>query len=209
MWAGDQIQNKGDNTFHLSWKDLEGYAFPPFSLIGKCLQKVRQEQSTIVLVAPLWQNQTWYPMLLEWSNEPAPSIGMLKLATWRVSDNSTQQQEFQRKLLNYCWPVGAKERTRLTSLNGSNRVAGVRDGKLIPEVQPFLDFITSVSGRVASIWYVQLSQQLTSLWMVYQLVNTPWWNNCLKVCTIQDHPAQIYSYLGCPNCTKPYHKTWG
>ena len=37
----------------------------PFSLIGKCLQKVRTEQNTVVLVAPLWQNQTWYPVLLE------------------------------------------------------------------------------------------------------------------------------------------------
>ena len=29
-----------------------GYVFPPFALIGKCLQKVRLEDSTVVLMAP-------------------------------------------------------------------------------------------------------------------------------------------------------------
>jgi len=82
------------------------------------------------------------------SNESASSIGMpqkTKLAAWRVTGNSTLQQEFQGKLLNYWWPIEAKERTRLTSLDGSDGVA--RDGKLIPflvKCSYFLDFITSL-----------------------------------------------------------------
>jgi len=71
----------------------------------------------------------------ERSNKPTSPIGMLqqvRLAAWRVSGNSTQQQEFQRKLLNYCWPVGAEVQTRLTNQDGSVGVAGVRDWKLIP-----------------------------------------------------------------------------
>ena len=31
------------DAFQTSWKELEGYAFPPFALIGRCLQKVRAE----------------------------------------------------------------------------------------------------------------------------------------------------------------------
>ena len=95
------------------------------SLIRKCLQKVRTEQSTVVLMAPLWQNQL----------HPLVCLNRLRLAAWRVSGSNIKQQEFQRKLLNYSWPVGAKERTQLTNLDGSDGVAGVRDGKLIPFLQ--------------------------------------------------------------------------
>ena len=43
----------------------EDYAFPPFALIRRCLQKVREERATLVLVAPMWSVQSWYPALLE------------------------------------------------------------------------------------------------------------------------------------------------
>ena len=36
------------------WTDIQGYAFPPFSLIRRCLTKVRQEVSRLVLIAPMW-----------------------------------------------------------------------------------------------------------------------------------------------------------
>ena len=41
------------------------YAFPPFCLIGRCLRKVREEKASLVLVAPIWRSQSWYPALLE------------------------------------------------------------------------------------------------------------------------------------------------
>ena len=53
------------NAFRVNWKGLDGYAFPPFCLIGKCLQKIRQEQSTITMVVPQWHSQVWYPALME------------------------------------------------------------------------------------------------------------------------------------------------
>ena len=45
------------NAFTLNWQDMEGYAFPPFALIGKCLQKVREERATLLLIAPTWSTQ--------------------------------------------------------------------------------------------------------------------------------------------------------
>ena len=38
---------------------------PQFALIGKCLQKVHQEECTVVMVTPVWDTQPWYPALLE------------------------------------------------------------------------------------------------------------------------------------------------
>lgn len=54
------------NAFSLNWKDLGGYAFPPFALISRCLHQIfAQEVTQLVLVAPVWETQPWYPLLLE------------------------------------------------------------------------------------------------------------------------------------------------
>ena len=42
------------------------YSFPPFALIGRCLQQiVRQNVEPLILVAPVWPSQPWYPLLLQ------------------------------------------------------------------------------------------------------------------------------------------------
>lgn len=38
------------NGFSVRWKDLQGYLFPPFSFILRCLSKIRQEQANVVMV---------------------------------------------------------------------------------------------------------------------------------------------------------------
>ena len=43
------------------WKNLGLlYAFPPFSLIGIVLLRVREEGLTMILVTPNWPAQHWY-----------------------------------------------------------------------------------------------------------------------------------------------------
>ena len=44
----------GTDALRVNWTDLKGYAFPPFALIARCLQKVRQEKCTLILVAQTW-----------------------------------------------------------------------------------------------------------------------------------------------------------
>ena len=40
------------------WDQMKGYAFPPFSLIGRCLDKVHREKvPEVVMIAPLWATQ--------------------------------------------------------------------------------------------------------------------------------------------------------
>ena len=38
---------------------------PTFALRGRCLQKVLQERCPVVLVAPVWDMQHWYPLFLK------------------------------------------------------------------------------------------------------------------------------------------------
>ena len=48
-----------------SWEGLEAYAFPPFAIIPRVLQKVRETpRCHVTLVAPFWPQQSWFPDLL-------------------------------------------------------------------------------------------------------------------------------------------------
>ncbi|KAI8441190.1 hypothetical protein MSG28_009421 [Choristoneura fumiferana] len=59
-WKGDPDAFQID-AFTLSWKPYFFYAFPPFSLISKMLQKIISEQSEGIVVVPKWHAQAWYP----------------------------------------------------------------------------------------------------------------------------------------------------
>ena len=61
------------DAFSLNWEDLSFYAFPPFPCISSCIQKVVQDRSRGILVAPNWPNQIWYPELIRMS-ETLPVI---------------------------------------------------------------------------------------------------------------------------------------
>ena len=53
------------DAFSTPWMGEYFYAFPPFSLIDKCLKKIEAEQAEGVLVVPAWTTQTWYPRVLQ------------------------------------------------------------------------------------------------------------------------------------------------
>lgn len=52
------------NAFLQDWSQVQGYTNPPWSLIGRVLSKVQIQQAQMVLVAPVWKTQPWYPLLL-------------------------------------------------------------------------------------------------------------------------------------------------
>ena len=124
-------------------------AFPPFSVVGHCLSQV-QEQDTqhLCLVAPVWETQPWYPILLhlsvdfsrlfptdpwllgkEESHHPLPQ---LRLAGWLVSDNATLQWEFQTRLKDSLFPPGITRPLAPMSWPGAYGVAGAVNQRLIP-----------------------------------------------------------------------------
>ena len=41
------------------------YAFPPFSMIGKVLLKIKTEEVDVILITPSWPAQPWYSKVLE------------------------------------------------------------------------------------------------------------------------------------------------
>ena len=53
------------DAFAMNWKHYFFYAFPPFSLLLRTLQKVETDQATGILIFPNWTTQVWYPLLLK------------------------------------------------------------------------------------------------------------------------------------------------
>ena len=150
-WFPDPSAQATD-AFQIPWSKLNGYSFPPFSMICRCLAKITKDQATIVMITPTWHTQAWYPVLLEMScrqpvllpplkdilmspsQQPHPLVlqGSLQLAAWMVSGKTSLQKEFQSKLLSYSAPTpGARELRALTIAPGHNGVAGVIREKLI------------------------------------------------------------------------------
>ena len=52
------------NAFPISWTPCNFYAFPPFSVIPKVLQKIQVEEATGLLVVPCWPTQPWWLLVM-------------------------------------------------------------------------------------------------------------------------------------------------
>jgi hypothetical protein len=63
-WLPDPL-SKAVNAFSQVWPTSQAYAFPPFMLIAKLLERVLQEELSLVLIAPNWPQQSWFPRLLQ------------------------------------------------------------------------------------------------------------------------------------------------
>lgn len=51
------------DAFTINWRKFYFYAFPNFSLILRCLQKIKNDQAVGIIVVPLWPAQAWFPLL--------------------------------------------------------------------------------------------------------------------------------------------------
>ena len=65
-WKIDPF-SQGRDAFQISWAHKFVYAFPPFALIGRILQKVNQDQCLMLIITPAWPGQPWFPGLLKMS----------------------------------------------------------------------------------------------------------------------------------------------
>ena len=62
----------------LSWDNLIAYAFPPFAILKKVVQKLEQSVNCkMVLVAPHWPNQSWFAVLTKLSQ-----VQPIRLPLW-------------------------------------------------------------------------------------------------------------------------------
>jgi hypothetical protein len=149
------------DAFLWDWKSEPlSYAFPPFMFIGKVLYKVVQERADLVLIAPMWAAQSWYPLLLSrLVEEPIllPSFNellvdsqgnphamvqnrSLHLVAWKVSGNDSSVQEFLQRLSIYVCKPGESLLENIMRAPGENGFCGVAEGRLIPFKQMLMRF---------------------------------------------------------------------
>ena len=97
--------SKGVNAFSANWKEMTPYIFPPFCMIGRCLQKVLNEKCQALIIAPSWSNQPWYPQLLRMLFQRPillpPSLDL-------ILDPAGQQHKLITSLQLAAWPVTGK-----------------------------------------------------------------------------------------------------
>ena len=118
----------GTDAFLQSWNDLQAYAFPPFAILRKVINKVKASQGLeLTLIAPFWPQKEWFPDLLELLLEPPlllperrnllrqphfyrlhQGLRMLNLHAWRLSSDSPGMKVSLREWRNRSpLPVGA------------------------------------------------------------------------------------------------------
>jgi hypothetical protein len=99
-----------------NWSQTFFYAFPPFNMIGKVLQKIELGNCTAVVVVPKWTTQSWWPKFMQLSSmnffvlsrrkgrqiltHPQRSqkeLPKMTLVAGLLSSNNTAQLEFRTK----------------------------------------------------------------------------------------------------------------
>ena len=126
--------------------------FPPFVLINRILRRIKNEETNqVILIAPVWQAQTWYPQLLQMSCQqplllpekrdllrsplgqfhPLVVQRSLSLAAWIISGRTCKQEDFRSKLPNLSYLQNDQVQTLITNRPGRSGLAGVVNNKLI------------------------------------------------------------------------------
>ncbi|XP_070196565.1 uncharacterized protein [Littorina saxatilis] len=101
------------NALEVDWTGLSAYAFPPFQLLGKVLRKAELEQLSLVLVAPMWTSQHWFPDLLRLAEGPPIPLNLEKgeLLQPRTGIQHANPQSLRLHACRSLRLSGASERT--------------------------------------------------------------------------------------------------
>ena len=126
------------DAFTINWKSWNFYAFPPFALITRVLQKICVDEATGVIIVPLWSTQAFFPTLMNMlvsipifihrkkdlpaePNLTHPLHHKLHLLACQVSGDTYKQQAFQQTLRTSSCTHGDQQPTNntiTTSVNG-------------------------------------------------------------------------------------------
>ncbi|KAL5004784.1 hypothetical protein ScPMuIL_018240 [Solemya velum] len=115
------------DALSIAWQNMYAYAFPPIQLVPRVLSHMKQFHCTLILIAPNWPRQHWFPLLLQMLvAKPLilplipdllsqgrgrichPNPETLDLTAWLLSTNVLQQRDFQKTLENCSQHHGVK-----------------------------------------------------------------------------------------------------
>lgn len=140
------------DAFSLVWNNWTVFIHPPIVLIPRILLKMKCDKATGLLIAPNWQGQPWFPVLLEMLVDyPAqlpvlpstislpfapeklhPLWKTLQLAVWPISGLVSKQREFQKKCARFSWHPGEDLHKKGMKDHGNYGRVGVFNGRSVP-----------------------------------------------------------------------------
>ena len=142
-------QAEAVDAFQQNWAPLKGFANPPWCLLTRVLNQLERQEAQVILVAPVWKGQPWYPVLLAMlcdfprriplqpnllqSPVGQNMVGIVpQLAVWPISGISSQVKTFQKRLLSSsCHPGGLNPTSHMIH-SLENGLAGVLNEVVIP-----------------------------------------------------------------------------
>ena len=130
------------------------YAFPPFSLTGRRLEKIHANKAEGILIVPQWPSQSWYPKLLRLLVVPPivihpkrnllvlpgrrqlhPLREKLTLLACLLSGNFMKNEDFLRKQPTFSCCHGETPLENNITSTSANGFYSVVQGKLIQFMQ--------------------------------------------------------------------------
>ena len=160
------------DTFSIEWSQFSFYAFPPFCLITRCVQKIIHDQASGILVIPRWTTQPFFtavlnllkdmPRILKASaqnlvhptlDSPHPLHQRLELLVCKLSGNPCKTRRFGQTLLKSSCSPGGTVHTNSTKCISTNGYSFVVKGHMIHCI-PLRDLFCpscTVSSRKATL----------------------------------------------------------
>ena len=150
------------DALNINWTGLTAYAYPPTALLHKVIQKIRQYNCLIILIAPGWPGMPWFWDLVQLSTEiplqlPVPTtllkqshnyvfhsnLPHLSLHAWCLGVDSSKNKaslwRWQRELL----PLSGHQQGPSTSQSGPLFEKWCRENSVdfsTPSVKQISDF---------------------------------------------------------------------
>ena len=122
------------DAFTQDWSQFHGYVNLPWCLLLWTLYKIQRKKAKVLLIAPVWRTQPWYPILLQllcsiprllsmdWDKGIVVSptqkdfimpTGVPQLSAWPLSGNNVDQEDFQKQLQGYSQLPGGTKNLQL------------------------------------------------------------------------------------------------
>ena len=98
----------GVDAFSVNWSKFSlAYAFPPFGLVGKVVKKALCEGANLILVAPYWPSQHWFPVVYG-AMICEPLVLPVEQSTIKLCHDVSKAHPIWNKLNLTCFRFGAK-----------------------------------------------------------------------------------------------------
>jgi len=104
----------GVDAMSLDWTGKELYAYPPTKMITVVLRKARDEPCKLLLIAPAWPSQVWFPDLMDLTVEAPVQLPQIRTLLKQPGNPPYYDPNLQMRNL-HAWSID----TRNSSVKGS------------------------------------------------------------------------------------------